>query len=101
MYKSGDFNFDLLNISSHDKTLNFFNIMTANFLLPLITLSTKINTVYDTLIDNIFTNQFHPEFETGNLAISISDQLPSFMVVSNSNQNHLPKKHNIYTENTR
>ena len=43
IFIAGDFNFDLLK-------------MTSNFLLPTITLPTKINTLNDTLIDNIFTN---------------------------------------------
>ena len=50
----------------------------------------------DTLIDNIFTNQFNPDFKTGNLTIGVSDHLPSFMIVPKNNQNHLPKKHNTY-----
>ena len=57
IFIAGDFNFDLLKISSNTETINFFNKMTSNFLLPTITLPTKINTSNDTLIDNIFTNQ--------------------------------------------
>ena len=70
--------------------------MSANLLLPLITLPTKINTINDTLIDNIITNHYNPEFKTGNLTVEISDHLPSFMIVPLSNQIHLPKNHNIY-----
>ena len=29
--------------------------------------------------------------------IKISDHLPSFMIVPTQNQNHLPKKHNLYS----
>ena len=35
--------------------------------------------------------------KTGNLSIKISDHLPSFMIVSSQYQNHLPKKHNLYS----
>ena len=35
--------------------------------------------------------------KTGNLSIKISDHLPSFMIVPSQNQNHLPKKHNLYS----
>ena len=69
--------------------------------MPLITLPTKINTINDTLIDNIFSNQFNPDFKPGNLTIGLSDHLPSFMIVPKTNQNHLPKKHNIYRRDTK
>ena len=69
--------------------------MISNFLLPLITIPTKINLGKNTLIDNIFTNHLHPDMKTGNLSIKLSDHLPSFMIVPT--QNHLPKKHNLYS----
>ena len=100
-YISGDYNFDLLNVSAHNETFNFFDTMMANFLLPTITLPTKINTVKSTVIDNIFTNHLHPDMKTGNLTVGISDHLPSFLIVPKQNQNHLPKKHNLYTRNTK
>ena len=100
LFLAGDFNFDLIKASTHTETTDFFNIMTSNFLLPLITLPTKINTYNDTLIDNIFTNQFNPDFRTGNLTVGISDHLPSFMIVPKNNQNHLSKKHNLYRRDT-
>ena len=98
---AGDFNFDLLKVASHQPTSEFFDIMTSNFLLPTILLPTKINTSSDTLIDNIFTNQFNPDIISGNLTFNISDgHLPSFSIFPKSNQQHLPKKHNIFKRNT-
>ena len=96
-YISGDFNYDLLNISTHEETLCFFDTMMSNFLMPTITLPTKINTGKSSVIDNIFTNQIHPDMMSGNLTIGISDHLPSFMIVPRDNQSHLPKQNNIYT----
>ena len=64
-YVVGDFNFDLLKVNSHDETSVFFNKMMSNFLLPVISIPTKINTVNDTLIDNIFTNEFNPDLISG------------------------------------
>ena len=98
IFISGDFNFDLLNVSTHNETFSFFDTMMSNFLLPLITIPTKINTGTSTLIDNIFTNHLHPDMKTGNLTVKISDHLPSFMIVPRQNQNHLPKKHNLYSQ---
>ena len=97
IYIAGDFNFDLLKYSNHAETANFFDKMTSNLLVPLILVPTKINTKNDTLIDNIFTNQFNSQTITGNLAVNFSDgHLPSFAIFPKPNQNHLPKKHNIY-----
>ena len=67
----------------------------------MISLPTKINTVNDTLIDNIFTNQFVPDTISGNITVGISDHLSSFVIVPNSNQHHLPKRNNIFRRNYR
>ena len=97
IYIAGDFNFDLLKYSNHTDTANFFDKMTSNLLVPIILVPTKINTKNDTLIDNIFTNQFNSQTITGNLTVNFSDgHLPSFAIFPKPNQNHLPKKHNIY-----
>ena len=97
---AGDFNFDLLN-TSNNETLNFFETMMSSFLLPVITIPTKINKQRHTVIDNIFTNQIHPEMKSGNITLAISDHLPSFLIVPNDNQNHIPKKQNLYTRKTK
>ena len=94
-YLVGDFNFDLLKVNSHDETSVFFNKMMSNFLLPVISILTKINTVNDTLIDNIFTNEFNPDLISGNLTEDISDHLPSFLIIPIMNKIKLPKDHNI------
>ena len=52
VFLAGDFNFDLLKVNLHDETSVFFNKMMSSFLLPVISIPTKINTVNDTLIDN-------------------------------------------------
>ena len=98
VYIAGDFNFDLLKYSDHGETADFYDKMTANLLVPLIIVPTKINSKNDTLIDNIFTNQFNSETVSGNLTVNFSDgHLPSFAIFPNPNQSHLPKKHNLYT----
>ena len=42
VFITGDFNYDLLN-TSHNETFEFFDTMMSSFLLPVITLPTKIN----------------------------------------------------------
>ena len=102
VFIAGDFNFDLLNTSTHHDTFDFFDTMMSNFLLPVITLPTKINRGKNSLIDNIFTNHIHPDVKSGNIEINLSDgHLPSFIILPNQNQNHLPKKHNIFTRSTK
>ena len=61
IFIAGDFNFDLIKALSHQQTADFYDLLTSNFLLPMILLPTKINTGTDTLIDNIFTNHFNPD----------------------------------------
>ena len=94
-YIAGDFNFDLLKTSNHIDSFDFLEQMMTNMLLPTITLPTRINAVNNTLIDNIFTSDIHPQLISGNLSIGISDHLPSFLIIPKKNQNFLPKKHNI------
>ena len=72
--------------------------MTSNLFILHIIVPTKINTRNDTLIDNIFSNHHDPDTISGNLTVDISDgHLPSFIITPKSNQNHLPKNHNIFT----
>ena len=72
----------------------------SNFLLPVITLPTKINPGRNT--NNIFTNQLNPDAISGNLEINLSDShLPSFLIIPKQNQNHLPKKHKIFTRSSK
>ena len=100
---AGDFNINLLNLTSHSGSSEFFDIMTSNHLLPSISLPTKLNASgNDTLIDNVYTNIFNPDTISGNISFNVSDgHLPSFVIIPNPNQNHLPKKHNLYKPNTK
>jgi hypothetical protein len=100
VFIAGDFNYDLLKVSTHNATFEFFDTMMSNLLLPTITLPTKINRGNNSLIDNIFTNHLHPDTKSGNITINLSDgHLPSFLIIPKQKQNHLPKKHNIISHN--
>ena len=55
-YIMGDFNLNLLNDHSHQRTGEFLDIMYSNMFFPLITRPTRITSSSATLIDNIFTN---------------------------------------------
>ena len=97
IYIAGDLNFDMVKVNLHDETSIFFNKMMSNLLFPVVTIPTKINTVNDTLIDNIFTHHLNPEMVSGNFSIEISDHLPSFLIVPNKSNIQISKYHNIYT----
>ena len=98
IYIAGDFNVNLLNVSQHANSSEFFDTLCSNHLLPSISLPTKLNTSGNhTLIDNIFINMFNPDIISGNIVSNLSDgHLPSFVIIPKPNQNHLPKKHNFY-----
>ena len=99
---AGDFNINLLNVSSHASSSEFLDILSSNHFLPTITLPTKLNPVNDTLIDNIYTNIFNPDIISGNITFNVSDgHLPSFVIIPKPNQNHLPKKHNLSKHNSK
>ena len=78
VFIAGDFNFNLLKAATHNETFDFFDTMMSDFLLPVITLSTKVNRGKNSLIDNIFTNHVHPDTISGDLELDLSDgHLPS------------------------
>ena len=70
VYIAGDFKIDLTKIDS-EETSDFFYMMTSSQLLPTILLPTKLNRQHDTLLDNIFTNQFNPDMSSGNFTMEI------------------------------
>ena len=95
-YLSGDFNINLLNVSSDNDINDFYQIMTSHLFTPHITLPTRITTHSQTLIDNIFSN--NPEFASGisgNFTFSISDHLAQFLIMPHLRNKYL-KKHNLY-----
>ena len=81
-YLLGDFNLDLLQIDDESKIDDFYNIISSNFLVPHITIPTRITSTSKTLIDNIFSNNL--EFQSaksGNITVSISDHMPQYLII--------------------
>ena len=99
VYITGDFNIDLLKIETNKHTGEYFDLLTNNNLMPLITLPTRITSSSKTLIDNILYNQFSPDIISGNLTVSISDHIPQFSIIPLPNKNTLPRKDNLYVRN--
>ena len=61
---------------------DFLDLMYSNTLQPQITTSSHITSKSSTLIDNIFVNEYDSTFLSGNLAISLSDNLTQFSIMS-------------------
>ena len=78
---SGDFNFDLMKAENHTDTFEFLEVMTTNFLLPTITIPTRINPRNNTLIDNIFSSEINPDLKSGNFTVGIPNHLSSFAII--------------------
>ena len=68
LYLLGDFNIDLLKTDDDANIDEYYNIISSNFLVPHITLPTRITSTSRTLIDNIFSNNF-VHAVSGNLTV--------------------------------
>ena len=86
VYVAGDFNIDLLKYESNNNFSDFYNLVTSNGFLPMITQPTRITENSKTLIDNIFSNVFTYDTESGNILIEIADHLTQFISVHSQNK---------------
>ena len=91
MYSCGDFIIDLLKYENHELTRTFVDILFSLGLFPLITKSTRITDISETLINNIFTNQLDIEHQSGLLISDVSDHLPIFSISSKSDASTNPE----------
>ena len=66
----------------------------SKLLLPNISSPAGITSTSATLIDNIFTNDYDNTFTSGNLVITLSDQLAQILIVPirNTTRHKEPKK---------
>ena len=80
-YILGDFNADLLKLSTHGPTSDFMGEFTSGGFYPLISLPTRLTDTTATLIDNIWTNNVGAKIGSGLVTVRISDHLPVFAFV--------------------
>ena len=106
IYLMGDFNIDLLSATHTTHSENFSNVLCAHALYPHITVPTRITSTTQTLIDNIFSNVFDKVITGGSIYFDISDHLPIFIVikqtdfpfnVKNNNEAKMKRKENVNT----
>ena len=79
-YLMGDFNLDLFKHETHTLTGDFLNTLLSNSFLPLINRPARVTSSTSTLIDNIFTNNYHrmETPEQGLFLSNLSDHYPIF-----------------------
>ena len=77
----GDYNINLLKIDSSQHYSRFFENMTTLGFFPQITRLTRLSGDSNTLIDNIFTNNFCKSYLAGILVTPVSDHLMQFCII--------------------
>ena len=107
IYIMGDFNIDLSQslqsilphsiprlIGNHsiDNYANtFLNILSSYAFYPSINVPTRITPMSETLIDNIFTNSFNKDNNSGVFTYDVTDHLPIFLISSQLKVNNVKK----------
>ena len=77
----GDFNADLLKYGKDCNVSDFLDTMHSNLLLPHIVCPTHVTVNPQTLIDNIFSNNYDSSFTSGNLVTTLSDHHAQFLLI--------------------
>ena len=77
----GDFNADLLKYGKDCNVSDFLDTMCLNLLLLHIACSTCVTVNSQTLIDNIFPNNYDSSFTLGNLVTTLSDHHAQFQLM--------------------
>ena len=94
-YICGDININLLKIHENNHYNSFYENITSNGFMPQITLPTRLSNTCNTLIDNIFTNNFEKNHKNLILTRTISDHqmtccmLPNHNVINPVNRNYI------------
>ena len=87
---------DLIKIDKNENITDYFDIISNNNFMPLITLPTRITNSSKILIDNILYNQFSNDIVSGNITVGISDHIPQFAIIPMPNHNEVLKNKNIF-----
>ena len=78
----GDFNYDLLKISSETRVSNFYDVVSTLTLVPTITKPTRIQAESYSILDNILISD-PVDFKSGILTFDQSDHMPVFIIYRN------------------
>ncbi len=91
LYIVGDFNIDLLKISTNARCSDFLDLLFSFGLLQIVTKPTRCTDNSATLIDHIITNQSHPTFSCHILTSKISDHFPIIHFLQTKKPTEKPK----------
>ena len=80
MFLLGDFNINLINYNDHQPTNEFLDSLVSNSFIPYILQPTRITSHSKPLTDNIFSNIISHEVISGNITVTISDDLCQFLL---------------------
>ena len=92
----GDFNINLLNVATHQKTNDFIDNVIAQGFIPYITKPTRITSTTATLIDHLYSNHTHIEYDSGIIITDMTDHFVIFYLIYG-----IPTVHNIKYKQTR
>ena len=94
----GDFNADLLKYDKDCNVSDFLDTMYSNLLLPHIASPTRATLNSETLIDNIFSNNYDSSFTSGNLVTTLSDHHAQFLLMEFKNKQMDNEKIQIFRD---
>jgi len=98
-YICGDININLLKINENNHYNTFYENVTSHSFIPQITLPTRLSDTCDTLIDNIFTNNFLKPHKNYILSRIISDHQMTCCILPNNNISKKRQNNVIEVEN--
>ena len=80
-YLMGDYNINLLNFVTHQKTNDFVDNVISQGFIPHITKPIRITSNSATLIDHLYSNQNHPNYESGIIVTDVADHFGIFHII--------------------
>ena len=98
-YLCGYININLLKINENNNYNTFYESVTSSGFMPQITLPTRLSDTCDTLIDNMFTNNFEKNHKNFILARIISDHQMTCCILPNHNAVKRVNREYIEVEN--
>ena len=94
----GDFNADLQKYDKDCNVSDFLDTMYSNLLLPHIASPTCVTLNSETLIDNIFCNNYDSSFTSGNLVTTLSHHHAQFLLMEFQNKQMGNEKIQIFRD---
>ena len=80
-YLMGDYNINLLNFVTHQKTNDFVDNVISQGFIPHITKPTRITSNSATLIVHLYSNHNHPNYESGIIVTDVADHFGIFHII--------------------